>query len=70
MVKVVICPRTDLTKAAPAVIREHETRLAHTLEAAGCVVAGAELADIGLGLALVDVWTDRRESEEEKRGGR
>lgn len=44
-----------LTVAAALVVREHEARLARALEAAGRVGAGAELADVGLHLTLVDI---------------
>lgn len=47
------------TVAAAFVVREHESRLTRALEAAGGVGAGAKLADVGLHLALVDVWEGR-----------
>lgn len=43
--------------AAAFVVREYEARLAVTLEAAGGIGAGAKLADVGLHLTLVDIYT-------------
>lgn len=45
-----------LTKAAAAVVGQHEARRTHALEAAGGVGARPKEADVGLLLALIDVW--------------
>lgn len=49
-------PRAALTKAPPAVIRQHKARRTDALEAAGGVGACPEEADVGLLFTLVDIW--------------
>lgn len=44
-----------LTKAASAIIRQHETRLADTLETARRVFTDAKLTYVGLHVTLVDI---------------
>lgn len=48
------------TVATSFVVGEHEARLAGALETAGCIGAGAELADVGFHRALVDIWEGRQ----------
>lgn len=48
-------PRAALTKAPPAVIRQHKAWRTDALEAAGGVGACPEEADVGLLFTLVDI---------------
>lgn len=48
------------TVAAAFVVGEHEARLARALETARRVGAGAKLANVGLHLALVDIWEGKQ----------
>lgn len=55
-----------LTKAPPAIIRQHKAWRADALEAARGIGARPKKADVGLLFTLIDIWEHQGHTEQPK----